>query len=540
MVCPWPPVLLFLLVLGCMLTPGTWGQKFQLWMEPQNPLVLAGTSFLLNCSTDCPQPQHMILETYLSKETVDSGPGWETFRLANLKEDSKVICATFCQGNQLTNSSSVTTYGFPASVDLAPLPPWLRVGENLTLSCHVTGGAPRTQLTVVLLRGDVELSRQPARGQLATVTATVRASREDHGASFSCRTELDLRPQGLGLFQNSSAPRQLRTFVFPGTGPRNTVRHYLEVGELWPVMCTLDGLFPASEAHVQLMLGNHMLHPNVSTQGDALMAFATVNASEAQEGVQEMVCSVALAGESRESRKNVTFFSFLGPNLTLSEPSAPEGAIVNVICAAGPRVWVWLDGVPAPGPGQPITLQLNATEKDDRRTFSCSATLEVEGETLHKNKSIQLRVLYGPKIDRAGCPQHLIWKEETTHVLHCQARGNPDPLLKCLQNSSGHPVPVGIPFFVKLNYSGTYHCQATSSLGTYTLTVEINVQGGNSRIHTIILVVLAIVSTVAVVAGIAYVSQYQKRSDSYHVKQEGNWLSLSSQQSNEAVAEVAV
>ncbi|XP_054984164.1 intercellular adhesion molecule 3 [Sorex araneus] len=545
MVSPGPPQLLSLLVLCCMLTPGIWGQKFQLWVEPQNALVLAGTSILLNCSTDCPQPNKIILETYLSKKMVASSQGWETFELTNVTEDAVVICATRCQQDQITNSSRVVTYGFPASVDLAPLPPWLPVGENLTLSCQVAGGAPRNNLTAVLLRGDEELSRQPVLGvsaDVVEVTATVRARREDHGANFSCRTELDLRPLGLGLFENSSAPRKLRTYVLPGNSPRNTVRRYLEVGKLWPVNCSLDGLFPVSEARVQLMLGNQMLHPVVSIQGDTLTAVAMVNESEAQEGAHELVCSVTLGGESRESRENVTFFSkdgFPGPNLTLSESNVPEGTTVNVICAAGPRVRVQLHGLPAAGPGQPIKLQLNATEKDDRRTFFCSAILEVEGETLHKNKSVQLRVLYGPKIDRARCPQRLIWKEETTHVLDCKARGNPDPLLKCSQNRSGHPVPVGTPFFVRLNYSGTYHCQAINSLGTYTLMVEINVQERNPVSVTIILIVLAVLGVATVGAGVAYVSRFQKRSDSYHVKQEGKWLSLPPQ-SNEAEAEVAV
>lgn len=102
--------------------------------------------------------------------------------------------------------------GFPERVELAPLPRWQPVGENLTMTCQVAGGAPRTNLTVVLLRGEEELSRQPAVGEPAEVTFTVAVGREDHLANFSCRTDLDLRHRGLGLFQNSSAPRQLQTF----------------------------------------------------------------------------------------------------------------------------------------------------------------------------------------------------------------------------------------------------------------------------------------------------------------------------------------
>lgn len=70
-----------------------------------------------------------------------------------------------------------------------------------------------------------------------------------------------------------------------------------------------------------------------------------------------------------------------------------------------------------------------------------------------------------------------MWKERTTQVFQCQARGNPDPQLQCLHLGSRAQVPIGIPFRVRLNYSGTYYCRAASSQGTHTLTVVMNVQG---------------------------------------------------------------
>lgn len=84
---------------------------------------------------------------------------------------------------------------------------------------------------------------------------------------------------------------------------------------------------------------------------------------------------------------------FPAPLLTLSEPSTQEGKMVTVTCTAGARALVTLDGVPAAVPGQPSQLQLNATENDDRRSFFCDATLEVDGETLNKNESAELHVL---------------------------------------------------------------------------------------------------------------------------------------------------
>ncbi|XP_063656418.1 intercellular adhesion molecule 3 isoform X4 [Pan troglodytes] len=367
--------------------------------------------------------------------------GWAAFNLSNVTGNSRILCSVYCNGSQITGSSNITVYRLPERVELAPLPPWQQVGQNFTLRCQVEGGSPRTSLTVVLLRWEEELSRQPAVEEPAEVTATVLASRDDHGAPFSCRTELDMQPQGLGLFVNTSAPRQLRTF------------------------------------------------------------------------------------------------GFLGPTVNLSEPTAPEGSTVTVSCMAGARVQVTLDGVPAAAPGQPAQLQLNATESDDRRSFFCSATLEVDGEFLHRNSSVQLRVLYGPKIDRATCPQHLKWKDKTTHVLQCQARGNPYPELRCLKEGSSREVPVGIPFFVNVTHNGTYQCQASSSRGKYTLVVVMDIEAGSSHFVPVFVAVLLTLGVVTIVLALMYVFREHKRSGSYHVREESTYLPLTSMQPTQAMGE---
>ncbi|KAK2087340.1 Non-receptor tyrosine-protein kinase tyk2 [Saguinus oedipus] len=194
------------------------GQEFLLRVEPQNPVLPAGGSLSVNCSTDCPSAKQVILETSLSKELVDSGTGWAAYWVSNVTGNSRILCSGYCNGSQIIGSTGITVYRLPERVELAPLPPWQPVGQNLTLHCQVEGGSPRTNLTVVLLRWEEELSRQPAVEELAEVTATVLASRGDHGAHFSCRTELDLRLQGLGLLVNTSAPRWLRTFGWPQKG----------------------------------------------------------------------------------------------------------------------------------------------------------------------------------------------------------------------------------------------------------------------------------------------------------------------------------
>ncbi|XP_025224179.1 intercellular adhesion molecule 3 isoform X2 [Theropithecus gelada] len=436
----WPGACWTLLVC-CLLTPGAQGQEFLLRVEPQNPVFPAGGSLLVNCSTDCPSSKKIILETSLSKELVGNGTGWAAFQLSNVTGNSRILCSGYCNGSQITGFSDITVYSLPERVELAPLPLWQPVGQNLTLRCQVEGGSPRTSLMVVLLRREEELSRQPAVGEPAEVNTTVLTSREDHGAHFSCRTELDMKPQGLELFWNTSAPRQLRTF------------------------------------------------------------------------------------------------GFLGPILNLSEPSAPEGSTVTVSCMAGARVQVTLDGVPAAAPGQPAQLQLNATESDDGRNFFCSATLEVDGEFLCRNSSVQLRVLYGPKIDRATCPQHLKWKDKTRHILQCQARGNPYPQLRCLKEGSNREVPVGIPFFVNVTHNGTYQCQASSSRGKYTLVVVMDIEAPKSHFVPVFLAVLVTLGVVTVVVALMYVFREHKRSGRYHVRQESTSLPLTSMQPTEAMGE---
>lgn len=84
---------------------------------------------------------------------------------------------------------------------------------------------------------------------------------------------------------------------------------------------------------------------------------------------------------------------FPAPLLTLSEPEAPEGKMVTISCWAGAQALVTLEGIPAAVPGQPAELQLNVTKNDDKRGFFCEAALNVDGETLRKNQSSELRVL---------------------------------------------------------------------------------------------------------------------------------------------------
>ncbi|XP_049981515.1 intercellular adhesion molecule 5 [Alexandromys fortis] len=451
-------------------------------LQPRVALVERGGSLWLNCSTNCPRPERGGLETSLRRNGTQRGLRWLARQLVDIREpETQPVCFFRCARRTLQARGLIRTFQRPDRVELVPLPPWQPVGENFTLSCRVPGAGPRASLTLTLLRGAQELARrsfagEPPRARGAVLTATVLARREDHGVNFSCLAELDLRPHGLGLFANSSALRQLRTFALPPIPPSLVAPRFLEVGSERPVSCTLDGLFPAPEAGVYLSLGDQSLHPDVTLDGDNLVATATATPSAEQEGITQLMCSVTLGGESRETQENLTVYSFPAPLLTLSEPEAQEGKVVTVSCWAGARALVTLEGISAAVPGQPAELQLNATENDDKRSFFCDAALEVDGETLRKNQSTELRVLYSPRLDDSDCPRSWTWPEGPEQTLRCEARGNPEPSVHCARADGGAVLALGLLGPVTRALAGTYRCTAVNGQGQavkdVTLTVE--------------------------------------------------------------------
>ncbi|XP_008848281.1 intercellular adhesion molecule 5 [Nannospalax galili] len=451
-------------------------------LQPRVALVERGGSLWLNCSTNCPRPERGGLETSLRRNGTQRGLRWLARQLVDIREvETQPVCFFRCARRTLQARGLIRTFQRPDRVELVPLPAWQPVGENFTLSCRVPGAGPRASLTLMLLRGTQELIRrsfagEPPRARGAMLTAKVMARREDHEANFSCIAELDLRPHGLGLFANSSAHRQLRTFTLPPTPPNLAAPRFLEVGLEKPVNCTLDGLFPAPEARVFLSLGDQKLNPDVILNQDSLVATATAIASAEQEGARQFICNVTLGGESLETQENVTIYNFPAPLVILSESEAQEGKVVTVTCTSGPQTLVTLEGIPAAVLGQPAQLQLNVTEDDDRRGFFCEATLEVDKETLRKNGSAELRVLYPPRLDDSDCPRSWTWPEGPEQTLHCEARGNPEPSVHCARPDSAAVLALGLLGPVTRALAGTYRCTAINSQGQavkdVTLTVE--------------------------------------------------------------------
>lgn len=419
---------------------------------------------------------------------------------------------------------NVTVYTLPERVDLAPLPPWIPAGDRFNLSCQVAGGSPQNSLTVVLLRGEEELRRQPFGEDPTWVTVT--AQKEDHRVSFSCRAELDLRPRGLNLFQTNSDPQQLRTFVL--TEPNLVTPKVVEVGTPRPVSCSFEGLFPVSDAKVNLELGGQELRPNISYNEETLQAKVDIEGQ--QEGEQELKCEVTLGGQSRQKTETVTFYNFPAPILTLTDPEVREGLVVTVDCKAQNGTLVTLREAPDTPPSPRVQFSFNASAEHHGRPFLCRATLEVAGHKVHKDQSQHLRVLYGPRLNDNDCPGKWTWDAGSHQTLRCQPWGNPTPKLECRRKSDGAPLPIGDLKPVRAEILGTYVCQASSPLKTVSREVVVEVISPDYTLPIVLVLITLVILTGAL--GTACYINRQRKMQKYELQKAQEALKLNETREN--------
>ncbi|KAH0511953.1 Intercellular adhesion molecule 1 [Microtus ochrogaster] len=412
---------------------------------------------------------------------------------------------------------------FPERVELDPLPTWQQVGKNLTLRCLVDGGTPRHQLSVMLLREEEVLYRQPVDVDPKNpkeITATVLVSRDDHEANFSCRTELDLRPQGLALFTNVSMTRQLRAFDLPVTIPKLDTSDLLEVGTKQKVLCSLEGLFPASEAQISLELGGYTLTSKSTNHRDLVSAMALVEVTAELEGTQQLLCVLKLADQTLRAERILSIYSFPAPALTQSQPNVSEGSQVTVSCEArGGAQVVNLTSVPSiqPRPPSPkVQHTLTARARDNKRRFSCSAALNVAGQVLFKTRTLELQVLYGPYLDESDCPTNWPWEVGTQQTLKCEARGNPPPTLNCSRKGDGAPLPIGVVKPVTWAMNGTYVCHAESSHGNVTRDVFLMVYTETNL--TLIIILVTMLAIVLIITAAMYFYNRQRKIKIYKLQ----------------------
>ncbi|XP_036050538.1 intercellular adhesion molecule 5 [Onychomys torridus] len=494
--------------------PGTTEELFEVSVWPHQALVEFGQSLTVNCSTTCPDPGPSGIETSFKKSQLGKGPQWKEFLLEDVMENSVLQCFFSCAGVQKDTTLPITIYQPPEQVILDLQPEWVAMDEAFTVKCHVPSVAPLQNLTLTLLQGDQELYRKDftslsTPSQRAEVTVNVRAQRESDRSNFSCRAELDLSPQGGGLFHGSSATKELRIFEF-SQSPQIGVSSLLEVGVAETMNCEVARVFPAQEVVFRMFFEDQELSPFSSWKGDAAQASATIRAMET--GDQELTCLVSLGPMEQKVRTPVHVYSFPPPILEVEDAYPLAGTDVNVTCSGhvltSPSPTLRLRGASnLSASGEPAWLHFTAREEDDGRNLSCEATLEVEGQRLLKTTEIQLHVLYKPRLEESGCPGNQIWAEGTDQMLACIPEGNPAPALVCIWN--GMIIDLEVPQKVTQNHTGTYCCTATNQLGSVSKDIAVIVQGLHEGIAPSTIFIIIIFTLGVAVITIALYLNYQ-------------------------------
>ncbi|XP_006970566.2 intercellular adhesion molecule 5 isoform X2 [Peromyscus maniculatus bairdii] len=502
------------ILLALMSCPGTTEELFEVSVWPPRALVEFGQSLTVNCSTTCPDPGPSGVETSFKKSQLGKGPQWKEFLLEGVTENSVLQCFFSCAGVQKDTTLPITIYQPPEQVILDLQPEWVAMEEAFTVTCHVPSVAPLQNLILTLLQDDQELYRKDftslsGPSQSAEVTVNVRAQRESDRSNFSCHAELDLSPQGGGLFHGRSATKELRIFEF-SQSPQIGVSSLLEVGVAETMNCEVARVFPAQEAVFRMFFEGQELSPFSSWKGDAAWASATVQAMET--GDQELTCLVSLGPVEQKVRTPVHVYSFPPPVLEVEDAYPLAGTDVNVTCSGhaltspSPTLRLW-GASNLSAPGEPAWLQFTAREEDDGRNLSCEATLEVQGQRLLKTTEIQLHVLYKPRLEESGCPGNQIWVEGMDQMLACIPEGNPAPALVCIWN--GMIIDLDVPQKATQNRTGTYCCTATNQLGSVSKDIAVVVQGLREGIDPSTIFVIIICALGKAVIPIALYLNYQ-------------------------------
>ncbi|XP_054428991.1 intercellular adhesion molecule 2 [Pteronotus mesoamericanus] len=203
-------------LLALLFCPGS-AEVFEVKMWPEQLMVEFGGSQVINCSTNCPQPDKGGVETNLNKTLLNEQTQWKQYRVSDVSQDTFVLCHFTCSGKQESVRSDITVFYPPKEVLLMVQPTWVTVGGIFTIKCRVPAVEPIENFTLTLLHGTTPLHRQTfvramAAPQEAAFTYNDTARREHGHHNFSCQAELDLRSDGGDIIVKASKPQSIKIY----------------------------------------------------------------------------------------------------------------------------------------------------------------------------------------------------------------------------------------------------------------------------------------------------------------------------------------
>uniref|UniRef100_A0A8C7CGY3 Intercellular adhesion molecule 1 n=1 Tax=Oncorhynchus kisutch TaxID=8019 RepID=A0A8C7CGY3_ONCKI len=224
-------------------------------LNPPRLVVRYGDSVSVNCSTS---------------STDHEGMGWEaTFGGTGLETDVMVVTWTVknltdwtiqpkCHitskdGEQCLVTFPVILYKTPDRVSISVLNhsgPMVK-GTQYHLQCDIQNIAPLQNLVVKWYKGNepldiVTYSNVSKRPEDLSATLMISPNRNDDGAQYRCRAELDLGPEGPQPHPTVTSEPLSMTVHYPPTFSRPEAENHLDirVGEVITLNCTATGRPP--------------------------------------------------------------------------------------------------------------------------------------------------------------------------------------------------------------------------------------------------------------------------------------------------------
>ncbi|XP_038836952.1 intercellular adhesion molecule 5 isoform X1 [Salvelinus namaycush] len=433
---------------------------FPLELNPPRVVVRYGDSVSVNCSTS---------------STDHEGMGWEaTFGGTGLKQHVNVVTWTVdnltdwtiepkCYITSLSDQPSkvlpVILYKTPDSVSISVLShsgPMVE-GTEYQLQCDIQNIAPLQNLVVKWYKGNElldnvtysDVSKTPVD---VSPTLMIIPSRDDDGAQYRCRAELDLGPEG---------PQPHPTVT---SEPLNITVHYKPVIEcpsqysavenspLDRIPCTFNGNPP----------------PNVVWYQEGRQVNASAPLARTDFGQYVITITNDIGSTSSTVHITVEYAPKFNC-IDQYEVKENENHNLSVTCT--------VDG----NPSSKITWLKAQQEVDipqsltrENRGEYTLVTNNTHGKATHK---LVINVLYAPEFLLGN--DTVVVRADSDVSLDCSAEGNPPPELRWTNNTAegnANETTVGhlrTLYISRVTANATYNCTVTNRLGSITKQIHV-------------------------------------------------------------------
>uniref|UniRef100_UPI0037E7C7FC vascular cell adhesion protein 1 n=1 Tax=Semicossyphus pulcher TaxID=241346 RepID=UPI0037E7C7FC len=217
-------------------------------LTPAEIVVRFGDPASVNCSTTAPDAELIGWEAIIGGTGVQQPPAttWAVDKLEEWTVNPKCF-VTKGNGEQCIEMLFVTLYKIPDMVSVSAKDPGLMLEDkDFLLTCDIINVAPVQNLTLKWYKGDEMLHTETFSDTNVTPVnksspLRVTPRRDDNGASFKCKAELHLGPNGPYPFPTMTSPPYIAEVQYAPVFKEEGYSKDLMLGENVTFHCSAEG-----------------------------------------------------------------------------------------------------------------------------------------------------------------------------------------------------------------------------------------------------------------------------------------------------------